>query len=448
MTPVSVFLRLRDLYAQPLLLESSDYHSREGSFSFVCLEPIARFTVQDDQVLREVFGQAPLRDPLPTDVPAALHDFLQSIQTDAQEEARRFNGFFGHTSYDAVRHFEQIAFNPHKPGDGIPDMRYGFYRYLLVFHHFKDTLYLIENLPAGEESGLDLLEQRLQGRGLGSHAFRKVGKEKAADTEAQYMNTVRKAVAACQAGDIFQGVFARRFSQGFEGDEFNVYRALRAINPSPYLFFFDYTDYRLFGSSPEAQLAVSGGKAQIHPIAGTYRRTGDDAEDAAAAIRLSQDPKENAEHIMLVDLARNDLSRSTRHVQVTRLKEVQYFSHVIHLTSVVEGSVPPGTNPVRLLADSFPAGTLSGAPKHRAMILIDTLEPVARGYYGGAIGMFGLDGDVNHAILIRSFLSRGGRLHYQAGAGVVVDSQPENELAEVANKLAALRKALQIAQEL
>lgn len=448
LTPVAAYLRLRDLYAQPLLLESSDYHSREGSYSFVCLEPIARFTVQGETVQQEYFGQAPQTTPLPADVPAALQAFMHSIDSDAQGEARRFNGFFGHTSYDAVRHFEQLTLDPGKPNDGIPDLRYGFYRYLLVFHHFKDTLYLIENLPQGEESGLDRLEQRLQGRGLGSHAFRTVGEEVAAGTEAEYMDTVRKAVAACQAGEIFQGVFSRRFSQGFEGDEFNVYRALRAINPSPYLFYFDYTDYRLFGSSPEAQLAVSGGKAQIHPIAGTYRRTGDDAEDAAAAQRLSQDPKENAEHVMLVDLARNDLSRSTRQVQVTRLKEVQYFSHVIHLTSVVEGSVPPGTNPVRLLADSFPAGTLSGAPKHRAMTLIDRFEPVARGYYGGAIGMFGLDGDVNHAILIRSFLSRAGRLHYQAGAGVVVDSQPESELAEVANKLAALRKALQIAQEL
>ncbi|MCL4106377.1 UNVERIFIED_CONTAM: hypothetical protein GTU68_003538 [Idotea baltica] len=252
----------------------------------------------------------------------------------------------------------------------------------------------------------------------------------------------------CQRGNVFQVVLSRRFSQAFEGDDFNVYRALRSINPSPYLFFFDYGSYRLFGSSPEAQLVSNGKRARIHPIAGTFRRTGDDQQDAEAARQLAKDPKENAEHVMLVDLARNDLGRNADQIEVTHFREVQFFSHVIHLVSTVEGDLPAGTNPIRLLADTFPAGTLSGAPKIRALQIIDEEEPSRRGYYGGAIGQFGLDGEVNHAIMIRSFFSRNNTLHFQAGAGIVVDSVPEKELAEVDNKLAALRKAIQVAKEI
>ena len=285
-------------------------------------------------------------------------------------------------------------------------------------------------------------------RSLGRFSFEPIGEEEKNMPDERYLEMVRTGKEHCQRGNVFQVVLSRRFSQAFQGDEFNVYRALRSINPSPYLFFFDYGSYRLFGSSPEAQLVSNGHRARIHPIAGTFRRTGDDTKDAEAARELAADPKENAEHVMLVDLARNDLGRNAETVEVTQLREVQFFSHVIHLVSTVEGDLPADTNPVRLLADTFPAGTLSGAPKVRALQIIDKEEPTRRTYYGGAIGQFGLDGEVNHAIMIRSFLSRNNILHFQAGAGIVVDSVPAKELAEVDNKLAALRKAIQAAKEI
>jgi len=256
---------------------------------------------------------------------------------------------------------------------------------------------------------------------------------------------VKKGIASCHRGDVFQIVLSRRFEQPFTGDELNVYRALRSINPSPYLFFFDYGDYKLMGSSPEAQIIIKNGKAVVHPIAGTFKRTGDDETDKKEADRLLLDAKENAEHVMLVDLARNDLSRLCDDVKVEHYREVQYFSHVIHLVSEVSGSVRPGTNPFELLAKTFPAGTLSGAPKIKAMQLIDAFEPTARGSYGGGIGFVGFDGSCNHAIMIRTFLSKQNTLVYQAGAGVVAASKPENELQEVNNKLGALKKAIEFA---
>ena len=232
------------------------------------------------------------------------------------------------------------------------------------------------------------------------------------------------------------------------GDEFNVYRALRSVNPSPYLFFFDYGDYKLMGSSPEAQLVIQNDKAFVHPIAGTFKRTGDDDADKMATEALLKDSKENAEHVMLVDLARNDLSRLCDEVKVEHYKQVQYFSHVIHLVSEVTGKVREGSNPFELVAKTFPAGTLSGAPKFKAIGLIDAYEPTPRSYYGGAIGFMGFDGSCNHAIMIRTFLSMNNTLTYQAGAGVVAASNPESELQEVNNKLRALKKAIDLAKQI
>jgi anthranilate synthase component 1 len=325
-------------------------------------------------------------------------------------------------------------------------MRYRLYQYVIAFNHFKDELFILENNINGIESDSALLESLIRSKDVPVYPFKAKGEELSNMSDEDYMEMVKKGITSCHRGDVFQIVLSRRFQQAFTGDEFNVYRALRSINPSPYLFFFDYGDYKLMGSSPEAQLVIKNGKAIVHPIAGTFRRTGDDDKDHLAAELLAGDKKENAEHVMLVDLARNDLSRVCDDVKVSHFKEIQYYSHVIHMVSEVTGKVREGSNVFELLAKTFPAGTLSGAPKFKAMELIDSYEPTARSYYGGAIGFVGFDGSCNHAIMIRTFLSNNNTLTSQAGAGVVVASKPESELQEVNNKLGALKKAIEFAE--
>ncbi|MEM0997178.1 MAG: anthranilate synthase component I family protein [Bacteroidota bacterium] len=453
LTPVGLYLRLRDRYAAPLLLESSDYHSRENSFSFLCFEPMASFSVTADEMQFHV-PDAPQPELIPIaeegQVPQAIQAFIGRFLVTGEAAAIEQAAFFGHANFDAVRHFETIQLDPEKRrGDTlIPDLHYAFYRFVIVINHFNDSLQLIEYRPQHASSRLNELEAQVRNRGIGTHSFGLQGEEGASCTETEFMDMVRAGKEYCQQGEVFQVVFSRRFTQAFLGDEFNVYRALRSINPSPYLFYFDFGNYRLFGSSPEAQLVIREGRAVIHPIAGTYRRSGEDHADAEAARQLAADPKENAEHVMLVDLARNDLSRSATAVSVAKFRETQFFSHVIHLVSEVEGQLGPEANPVQVFADTFPAGTLSGAPKYRALQLIEQHEPVPRNYYGGAIGLFKLNGDLNQAIMIRSFLSQDRKLHFQAGAGIVVDSDPATELQEVNNKLAALRAALKKAKTL
>jgi anthranilate synthase component I len=327
-------------------------------------------------------------------------------------------------------------------------MRYRLYQYVIAINHFKDELFICENKMTGVESELTVLESLIRSKDLPVYPFRAYEEERSNMTSEEYMDMVKKGIASSHRGDVFQIVLSRRFEQKFRGDEFNVYRALRNINPSPYLFFFDYGDYKLMGSSPEAQLVIKNGKAVVHPIAGTFKRTGDDELDQQSAERLLEDAKENAEHVMLVDLARNDLSRLCDDVVVSHYRQVQYFSHVIHLVSEVTGKVRPASNPFELLAKTFPAGTLSGAPKFKAMELIDSYEPTSRSYYGGGIGFMGFDGSCNHAIMIRTFLSQNNTLVYQAGAGVVAASKPESELQEVNNKLRALKKAIELAEEI
>ena len=335
-----------------------------------------------------------------------------------------------------------------QPSNEIPLMRYRLYQYVIVLNHFKDELLICENKIAGLESELPVLESLIRSKDVPVYPFRAKGSETSNMQDEEYRQMVRKGIESCHRGNVFQIVLSRRFQQGFTGDEFNVYRALRNINPSPYLFFFDYGDYKLMGSSPESQLVIKNGKAVVHPIAGTFKRTGDDVTDQAAADKLLLDSKENAEHVMLVDLARNDLSRVCNDVKVAHYREVQYYSHVIHLVSEVTGKVKKDTNPFDLMAKTFPAGTLSGAPKFKAMELIDTYESTTRSYYGGAIGFMGFNGDCNHAIMIRTFLSRNNTLTYQAGAGVVAASDPESELQEVNNKLGALKKAIHFAENI
>jgi anthranilate synthase component 1 len=453
-TPVGIYLRVRDRFRDTVLLESTDHHAAENSYSFICINAIAGIEISSKKSIEfKLPGMPPEKAAIgnTSEVPQLLWDFMQRFEiTAGSREARFAQGLYGYTTYDAVQFFDTIqlgaARTPASPA--IPLMRYRLYQYVIAINHYKDELFICENIIPGVESELAVVESLIRSKDVPVYPFRTKGTETSNMTDADYMANVQKGIQSCLRGDVFQIVLSRCFEQGFTGDEFAVYRALRSINPSPYLFFFDYGDYKLMGSSPEAQLIMQNGKAVVHPIAGTFKRTGDDEVDQREAERLLHDAKENAEHVMLVDLARNDLSRLCDEVKVEHYRQVQYYSHVIHLVSEVSGKVRPNSNPFALLAKTFPAGTLSGAPKFKAMELIDSYEPTARSYYGGAIGFMGFDGTCNHAIMIRTFLSRQNKLIYQAGAGVVAASKPESELQEVNNKLGALKKAILFAQEI
>lgn len=447
-TPVGIYLRVRDKFRDTVLLESTDFHAAENSFSFICINAIGGIEVSTgEQVEFKLPGQKPEKETITKkgEVPRILKEFMDRFETgtDGTKEAAFAQGLFGYTCYDAVPFFESIEFSKQKADAfAIPLMRYRLYQFVIAINHFKDELVICENKIEGVDSDAGLLESLIRGKDVPVYPFSKKGEEKSSLTNEEYRGMVEKGIASCKRGDVFQIVLSRRFEQKFRGDEFNVYRALRNINPSPYLFFFDYGDYKLMGSSPESQLIIKDGIAIVHPIAGTFKRTGDEETDKLATERLLKDAKENAEHVMLVDLARNDLSRVCDQVEVTHYREVQYFSHVIHLVSEVKAKLRAGSNSFELLGKTFPAGTLSGAPKFRAMELIDQYEPVPRGFYGGAIGFMGFNGSCNHAIMIRTFLSKQNTLVCQAGAGIVAASVPESELQEVNNKLEALKKAI------
>ncbi len=449
-TPVSVYLRIRTLYPKSILLESSDYRGKENALSLICFNPIAHFQVHENMIKTKMPNGEKGIKPISKEnsVEAQLDLFLKSFRVEENEKVP-VNGIFGYISYDAIKYFEKIEINSEQKDEyQIPEIHYSFYQYTIAIDHHTNQMFLIENLQEGEKSQLDYIEHLLVNLNFMTSRFEVQGEEESNISNEEYMEMVTRGKEHCYRGDVFQIVLSRQFSQPFQGDEFNVYRALRQVNPSPYLFFFDYGDYRIMGSSPEAELRIMNGRAIINPIAGTFKRTGNDEEDRISAEKLCEDPKENAEHVMLVDLARNDLSRNADDVKVDIYREVQFYSHVIHLVSEVSGRLPEDTNMVRVLGDSFPAGTLSGAPKHRAMQLIDHYENQRRGYYGGCIGYLGFDGTLNHAIMIRSFLSKGNCLYYQAGAGVVADSKEESELQEVNNKLGALKKAIEMAKDI
>jgi anthranilate synthase component 1 len=451
-TPVGIYLRLRDKFPGTVLLESTDYRASENSFSFICIQPIAGIEVTSTTDFEFKYPNLPPeRKQLKNkqSVLDELQKFLGNFTFADKPVLPVVQSLFGYSTFDSVQFFETIEFDKNKQnGNTIPLMRYRFYQYIIAINHFKDELYLCENLVEGLDSEFDLIESLIRQKDVPSYSFKADGEEKSNLTNEQYMEIVEKGKQHCFRGDVFQVVLSRAFQQKFKGDEFNVYRALRSINPSPYLFFFDYGDYKLMGSSPEAQLIIKDNKATIHPIAGTFKRTGDDEQDRLLAAKLLEDPKENAEHVMLVDLARNDLSRLATDVEVESYRKIQYYSHVIHLVSEVTGKIQPNLNPFSLLAATFPAGTLSGAPKYRAMEIIDENEPTARGFYGGCIGSVGFNGDFNHAIMIRSIMSKANTLYYQAGAGVVAKSVAASELEEVNNKLNALKQAIILAQNI
>jgi anthranilate synthase component 1 len=450
-TPVSIYLKVRDVFPNSLLLESSDYHSKENSYSFICMDPLAEFRVHDNQISTSIPGREKLTEALAPgkDVVEHLRDFLAVFEIKEGGDEMLVDGIFGYSTFDAVQYFEDIRFQSSLPEkEDIPELRYNFFRYVLAVNHLSNELLLFEHIVNGRESEIERVSTLLHNRNIATYGFAASGEESSNLSDDDFRNMVTRGKEHCYRGDVFQIVLSRQFCQDFTGDEFNVYRALRSINPSPYLFYFDYGSYKLFGSSPEAQIEVRGGRAYINPIAGTFRRSGNDMEDQELAKKLTEDEKENAEHVMLVDLARNDLSRTTEQVRVEEYREIQFYSHVIHMVSKVSGVLPEDANTIRILAESFPAGTLSGAPKYRAMELIDRYEGKRRGFYGGAIGFLRFNGDINHAIMIRSFLSRDHRLYYQAGAGVVSESTEEGELQEVNNKLAALKSAIEMAEHI
>jgi len=452
LTPVSIYLKLRDRFVNTILLESSDYHGNENSFTYICCDPIASFKLNDSKVTQKFPDGSETSFELANrkDAVQELYGFAQSFKSEKSKFPFITNGLFGHMTYDAVTYFEDIEIQPKNPETEIDQIFYQVYRYVIAINHFKNELYIFEHQygEATEEGGIDQIEVLIKNRNFPQYGFSITADETSNVTDDEMRKVIQKGIDHCLRGDVFQIVPSRRFSRQFQGDEFNVYRALRSINPSPYLFYFDYGNYKIFGSSPEKQIFIKNGQAEIHPIAGTFRRTGDDQADAEAAQALLDDPKETAEHVMLVDLARNDLSRSCDTVKVTNYKEVQYYSHVIHLVSKVVGKMNDDVNPLQLVADTFPAGTLSGAPKHNAMKLIDKMESSNRSIYGGAIGFMDFNGDFNHAIAIRTFLSKDNTLFFRAGMGVVAKSNVESELQEINSKLAALRQAIQVAEGL
>ena len=449
LTPVSVYLKIRDKYPNSLLLESSDYHANDNSFSYICCNPIASIKIKNGEI-QELYPDGSKKVTAITPeikVAKTIQDFSSLFKTENSNFKFINNGLFGYTGYDGVQYFEDIQITKKKGDLEIPEVYYAVYQNIIAINHFNNEAYIFDH-NFNSESKLEEIAQLIKVKNFASYNFRRDLAPISNLTDTEFKENVKLGKKHCQRGDVFQLVLSRRFTQNFKGDEFNVYRALRSINPSPYLFYFDYGDFKIFGSSPEAQLVVSNGKAEIHPIAGTFKRTGNDEQDAALAKELSEDDKENAEHVMLVDLARNDLSRHSTNVKVEKYREVQFFSHVIHLVSKVTGTKNKEIGTMQIVADTFPAGTLSGAPKHSAMTLIEKYENVNRSAYGGAIGFMDFHGNYNHAIIIRSFVSKNHQLHYQAGAGIVSESNEENELQEVYNKLGALSNALELAEEI
>ena len=452
-TPVGVYMRLRDIYPQSALMESSDYHDSNNSRSFIGIGPLASVAIGH--------GKATIAFP---DGTTESHEVNKTYQSDkaihalidcikVEGDHSDVCGLYGYTSFNAVRYFEDIAVKDETLAkNDAPDMLYILYRIVIVFDHFNNQLTVVSLTPSDQpqngEADLDNIMRAMNKANVKAYDFHPVGDVRSTLTDEEHKANIRKGIQHCLRGDVFQIVLSRRFIQQYEGDDFKLYRALRSINPSPYLFYFDFGGFRIFGSSPETHCRIEGDKAYIDPIAGTTKRTGDAEADRQGAEYLRNDPKENAEHVMLVDLARNDLSRNCHNVKVDFYKDLQYYSHVIHLVSRVSGQLDEGADPIKAFIDTFPAGTLSGAPKVRAMQLISEYEPHNRGAYGGCIGYIGLDGSLNQAITIRTFVSRNGELWFQAGGGIVAKSNEEYELQEVNNKLGALRRAILMAEKM
>lgn len=447
-TPVQMYLKLRDSFPNALLLESSDYHSKSDAHSFICINPIATIEVNQGIVTESYSNGENKSFPLQEqELAQVIKNFANQFDIETQEDLK-VNGLFGYIGWDAIPYFETVQFSNQGNEATIPEVRYSYYQNIIVFNHFHNEIEYIEFQNEETISNFEEIKNQIKNKTFVEYPFQIESEIESNLTDDEFKTIVNQCKQSCFRGDVFQIVPSRQFKQKFSGDEFNVYRILRSINPSPYLFYFDYGNYKILGSSPEAQLIVRDNQAQIHPIAGTVRRTGSPDLDKELTHQLVKDPKENEEHVMLVDLARNDLSRNSKNVSVESYKEIQVFSHVIHMVSKVVADIEPEINTMKVFADSFPAGTLSGAPKFKAMELLDQYENQNRGIYGGAIGYLGFNGDINMAIAIRTFVSKQNTLYFQAGAGVVSKSVEENELQEVNHKLGALRKAILLAQNI
>ena len=451
-TPVGVYMRLRDIYPQSALMESSDYHDASNSRSFIGINPIASVAIGHGEAVISLPDGTAERHAVNREYRAdkAIHALTDRIKVTG--EHAEVCGLYGYTSFNAVRYFEDIAVKDEtQQKNDAPDMLYILYKVVIAFDHHNSQLTIValaDDPGDSQDSGISEILRAMNRTSVREYDFHPLGEARSTLTDEEHKANIRRGIHHCLRGDVFQIVLSRRFIQAFEGDDFKLYRALRSINPSPYLFYFDFGGFRIFGSSPETHCRIEGRKAYIDPIAGTTRRTGDAEADRLGAEYLRNDPKENAEHVMLVDLARNDLSRNCHHVKVDFYKDLQYYSHVIHLVSRVSGELDEGADPIKAFIDTFPAGTLSGAPKVRAMQLISEYEPHNRGAYGGCIGYIGLDGSLNQAITIRTFVSRNGELWFQAGGGIVAKSNEEYELQEVNNKLGALRRAILTAEKM
>ena len=449
LTPVSIYLKLRDQFSNTILLESSDYIAKDNSYAYICCNPVSKFYVKKN-ILTIEYPDKKIEEKKLNDLSniiSELTDFISKFNiSEEPEKNKKFitKGLFGYMSYDSVKFFENINIENKSYGDDIPEIFYSFYSEIIVVNTFNNEATLISQ--TGNLEQITNIEKIIKTKNISEFGFKLEDELESNLKDKEFIEMVKKGIDHCYRGDVFQIVLSRKFAQKFSGDEFCVYRQLRSINPSPYLFYFDYGSFKIFGSSPEAQLVIKDKIAEIHPIAGTFKRTGDDIVDSEKAIKLFKDDKENSEHMMLVDLARNDLSRSCTNVKVDKDREIQFYSHVIHLVSKVSGELK--SNSRDIIGSTFPAGTLSGAPKHMAMKLIEKYEEHNRSFYGGAIGFIGFDNDFNHAIVIRSFLSKNQKLFLQAGAGVVSKSDPKNELQEIYNKIGALLKALKKAEEI
>mgnify|MGYP001245621875 FL=1 len=449
LTPVSIYQKIRDKYSNSVLLESSDYGANDNSYAYVCFNPISSFKVYNNLIEKKYPDNSTQQTKLTKTnlVVNELDDYFKIFQTEKSDAKFFENGLIGYINYDAVEHFENINFQGKENDIKIPEIFYAFYSNIIIINVFNNEALLLHH-SFNQKNNLNEIEELLKSNKISKFDFHKSGDITSNLKDNEYVDLVKKGIKHCKRGDVFQIVLSRKFKQSFEGDEFNLYRALRSINPSPYLFYFDYGSYKIFGSSPEAQLVVKNSKAEIHPIAGTFIRTGNDIEDSIKAKKLAVDQKENSEHMMLVDLARNDLSRNGNNVKVEKDREIQFYSHVIHLVSKVTAEKKNNSSTFQIVADTFPAGTLSGAPKHKAMQLISKYENSNRSFYGGAIGFMDFEGNFNHAIIIRSFLSKNHELIFQAGAGIVSKSDPKSELQEINNKLGALIKALDLAEKI
>ena len=452
-TPVAVYNKLRDHYPGALLFESADYHDRTKNKSFICIDPIANFEAKRKNYSYQIDGQEPVIKEATEgkEVLASLQAFMGTFISAPTDFPIETMGLWGYSAFESVQYFEDIELNSR--ADVIkdnPDLKYQLFRYTIIFDHFKKSMYIVEHAfsDTKDSSGIDQVYATIQASSYSHFHFNTVGEETSNTSDSRYMAMVESGIQHCKLGNTFQVVLSREFRQEFKGDDFTLYRCLRNVSPSPYLFYLDYGDFKILGSSPESQLRVSDNIATINPIAGTVRRGDNIEDDRAKAEALRANPKEMSEHVMLVDLARNDLSKSSSKVEVETYAEIQYFSQVIHLVSKVNGQLNEDKKGIDIYADTFPAGTLSGAPKYRALQIIDEEESITRNFYGGAVGFFGFNGQVNHAIIIRSILSKNNTLVYQAGAGIVIESSPEGELEEVNNKVRAIRLSIEKANQL